>query len=765
MSLTRLAAAEGLEPIYMRSMRWSDAVGALRAQLQVVNEGKPYKQLLRRLAEVQEAQLEDLEGALGTYAELFAEDPQDRANHDALLRLTRVLDRWGILGDAYDAALQKVEIDDATSVGLVKKAATLYEEKLDDNKKAIAYYQRAVRYDASDEALCDKLSAALERAGKWQALVDFTRDREGFAQSEEEQVLLLHRVAAIEIEKLDHPADAVEIYRRILELSPDDTTATTALTEALSRQSRWNELADHLFWQADRCQDSAQRLSLTTRIGEVFDKRLGERDKAIDLYEEVLNVDSENDEARQALEAIVIDEQYTYRVCKILETTYERLGEWRKRVVALEAMAKSTNDENEKAAILGQAGILHEEFGDDAHSAFNAWGRALVADPHDAEAKSNVDRLAKQTGLWADYVNTMQTTLGGAADLELRLSLLNDVAVAYDRQLGDPRAAITAYQTMVELDPTADETLDELEGLQTMVGDWPGLIDVLEKKADRAQEMGSRTALLSRVGHAWDEQLGDSDRAIAVFDRITEEDGANLEAWESLDRLYAQQSNFPKLGEVLERRLELEPEDEDRVELGLRLATLYEHQLNNSDRATDLLRRVVEIAPLHLSALERFASILRQRGDFAELANVLGMQFEATEADDERIAILHRMGLVYEQNLDDEHRAVETFGQSVEFGFRPRAVVGSAEADYQAGGISRCSGGGTRATFAVPSALERFGRFDPSAGRCSDRPQGAESTLCGPRQRARGGATRSQRSICRACLGVAGRSSGDRVGR
>ena len=661
----RLIVAEVLEPVLLRSMRWSDVVWVLKVQLEEAPEGGR-KELLRRLAEVQESHLEDLEGAMQTYADLFAEDPLDAGNHDVLLRLARVLERWEALGTAYEVALDRIEIDDTRSVELVLKAASLFEEKLDEPKKSIAYYRRAVRFDSTDAESCDKLSGALEHSGKWQALLDFIRDREGFLEDVTEQVTLLHRAATLERDKLDRPADAIETYRRIIELSPEDVSATASIGEALTEQSRWNELADHLFWQADRAPDSESRLSLTTKLGDVFDKRLGERDRAIDLYEEVMTADPQHVEALAALEAIVVDQEHTYRVAQTLDRVYMRLDEWKKRIAVLEAMAKSSGDASERAAILGQIGILHEENGADPMRAFDAWGRAFVSDPHDEDARANIDRLAEETSQWREYVEVLQSSLVTAGDLELRLSILNDVATTQDRHLGDPRAAIKAYQQMVDLDPTTDETLNELEGLQTMVGDWPGLIDVLQKKADRAQDLPARTQLLSQVGHAWDEQIGEVDKAISIFEQITTEDAAHLGAWEALDRLHDREGNPTELARVLESRFDLESEYDDRISIGLRLSALYETQLDDSEKAIDLMRRVVEMEPTHVGALDRFALLLQQRGDFIELVEVQRMKLQASDLESEQVAILHKMGSVYEQQLDDEGVAIEMFAKALE---------------------------------------------------------------------------------------------------
>ena len=661
----RLAAVQTLEPAYLRSMRWSDVVTALRVQLDEAQDIETKKELLGRLAEVQEAHLEDLDGALGTYVSLFSLDPHARASADPLIRLSRVLGRYDELGRAYELALSHVEFDNADTAKLALSAGQLFEEKLGDQTKAIAFYTRAHRFDPSDEELADRLSNALEKAGDYKALHTFVTEREGFSTDPIQQVALLRRAAELEAAHLGDREAAVETYRRILELTPDDADAVATVGTLLSEQERYGELSDHLFWQIDRAQQVSQKHDLMVRLAHVFDVHLGERNRAIDLYDEVLRADPRDEKALAALEAVVADEDNTVRVATILDPVYAQLGQWPKRVAVLEALASHAHDSAEKTELLGTVAGLHEHNGQDQGRALNAWGRALAADPGEPRTKSELDRLAQSTGQWAQYVAALNTAASATDDIDLKIGLIQDVARTHDQHLGDPRAAIASYQQIVAIDPTADEVLDQLEWLQTMVGDWPGLIDVLEKKAERAPDSATRVGLLSQIGAAWDEQLGDVDRAIDVFQQVVDDDPNHLPGWQALDRLLESSGDPAGLAVVLEQRFEREPEPDTKIETALRLSTLQEQQLQDPDSAIALLRQVVELAPDHQEGLGRLSSLLTKQGYFSELVDVIRLQLSAAPDDEARVALLYQLGLVYERELDDEPRAIESFGQAL----------------------------------------------------------------------------------------------------
>ncbi|MEM6954549.1 MAG: tetratricopeptide repeat protein, partial [Myxococcota bacterium] len=72
----RGAAAELLEPVFLARMEWPRVVAALEARLTVTDDPDDRKDIHRRLGQIHEDYLEDLEGALERYAVLFKEDPR-----------------------------------------------------------------------------------------------------------------------------------------------------------------------------------------------------------------------------------------------------------------------------------------------------------------------------------------------------------------------------------------------------------------------------------------------------------------------------------------------------------------------------------------------------------------------------------------------------------------------------------------------------------------------------------------------------------------
>jgi len=659
----RSTAAELLEPLYLRRMDWGKVTRILEARLD--GEGDPTERMaiLRHLGDVQESHLEDLDGALETYGRLFAEDPHDQQSQEKLTRLARSLGRWDRLAAIFDKTLRSVEVDDADTAALALTAAKLYDERLNELDRAGYFYQRALTFDPSNKQAGAALASVYARSARWEALLELDRERESFANADAERIAILHEIGRVEVDELRVSDDAVNTYRRIIELDPTDVEAVTRLDALFMDAERWDELAAHIELQIDHAPDTRASIELRQRLGLLSDEELGNRARALDIFEDLLADQPSYAPALQAVSGVIEDEEHGPRAVQILEPIHRESGDWQALIGVLDAKARQTTDTFDRAEIWREVARLHETRGGNRDRAFDAWSQALVAEPADAATRAEVDRVAAQLGVWARYLETCEQAAAATDEPTLRGSFLRNVAETQDRELGDPRSAIVTFRRVLEADPEAIEALDDLEGLQVMVGDWEGLAWVYEQKLDRTHDAGERAGLLGRLGGLFEEQLNNPERAVSYYQRAAGENPDDGVAYEALDRLFAAVNDSERLADVLERRMEIESEPAVRVEVGMRLAELYEAQLQRPDAACDALRRVVDTDSEHRAALEGLSRLYERQGQWPELVEVLQRRAECAAHEAERVGLTHQIGNVMERELDDELSAIAVYGQ------------------------------------------------------------------------------------------------------
>ena len=659
----RRGAAELLEPLYLRRMEWEKVTRILEARLDGEENPAQRLELLRHLGDVQESHLEDLDGALETYGRLFAEDPHDQHSKETLTRLARALGRWDRLAAIFDKTLRAVEVDDGDTAALALHTAKLYDERLEELDRAGYFYQRALTYDPSNKEAGRALASAYARSDRWDALLELDRERESFAEADEERIAILHEIARIEVDELGMPEDGIVTFRRILEVDPTDGGAVTRLDQLLEAAERWEDLAAHIELQVDHASDSKVRLALRQRLGELTESKLEQRAQALDVFEDILAECSDYEPALQAVTRLIDDTDHGARAVEILEPIRRQSDDWQGLVPVLRAKASQVGNALEQAEIWREIGNLYETRGRDLDKAFDAWGKAWVAEPADEVARAEADRLAAALRCWRAFIETSERAVQAADEPALRGSILRRVAGVRDRELGDPRGAIETHRRAFEADPDAEGILDELEGLQVMVGDWQGLAWVYERKLERLHDPETRAELLNRLGGLFEEQLSDLERAVGYYEQAAGESPDDPAAYAALDRLFASVNDSERLADVLERRMQIETETELVVELGLRLAELYEAQLGRPDAACDALRAVIEADPGHRGALEGLSRLYERQGRWQELVEVLQRRADEAVHESERVLITHQLGNIMERELDDELSAIVVYGQ------------------------------------------------------------------------------------------------------
>jgi tetratricopeptide (TPR) repeat protein len=659
----RAAAAELLEPLFLRRMEWPKVTQILEARLDGEDDPSQRLELLRHLGDIQESHLEDLDGALETYGRLFAEDPHEPHSQETLTRLARALGRWDRLAAIFDKTLRAVDVDDAETAALALTTAKLYDERLSDLDRAGYFYQRALTFDPSDKAAGKALASVYARAGKWRPLLELDRERESFAQADVERVAILHEIARIECDELEKAGDAITTFRRILEIDPINPEAIARLDELLEGDERWDELGAHIELQIDNASDPRRGLELRQRLALLTETKLGNVSSALDIYQDLLADSPGYAAALLAVSELVGDPDHGPRAVEILEPLYRESGDWEALLSVLDAKARQALEPFDEAKTWREVGRLQELKAGDGAKAFDAWGRALVAEPADVPTRAEVDRLAGALGAWESYIEMCERAAASAQEPALQGSFLRSIAEAQDGRLGDPRASIKTYSRILEVDPDSPGTLDDLEGLQAMVGDWEGLAKVYERKLDAAQEPELRAQLLERLGALFEEQLSNPERAVSYYQQAADEMPDQASAYVALDRLFASVNDSGRLADVLERRMVLEPEVELRVELGMRLAELYEAQLGRPDAASDALRAVTEADPEHRGALAGLSRLYERQGQWQELVDVLRRRSDAAPHESERVELTHQLGNIMERELDDELSAIAVYGQ------------------------------------------------------------------------------------------------------
>jgi tetratricopeptide (TPR) repeat protein len=662
----RSEAARLLEPAYLAAMDWGKLLDALSARFEATEDVDERKRILIRMGELQEDQLEDLDGAMETYARLFREDIYDEKVWETLGRLARVLEKWARLDEVYTAALDESGVVDAATARLAFTLGRVLEQRLQSPQRAITWFERAYQFDPTEHEYAGALEAAYVRAERWTELVQLYRSLAEVAASDSSRVDFLFRAARVLQDKLLAVHDSVEVYRQILDHDPTSVRALEQLDALLTTEERWDELKEVLYRELELAEGSLRVSDLKYRCAELLAFKLGDVDQALDILEEILSTQPNHQGALRALETLVQNDAVQLRVIEILEPVYRNSDQWKKRIAVYEAKCALVQDPSEKIQLLAEIANLHEHRGRDESLALDAWGRALLLDPSNQPIQEEVERLGRRLGNWDEQIATYEGAVQAADDVDAKMVLLGRIAAIHEQQRDDAKAAIDTYERMLKLDESDARALGAVEALATSTKDWAKLADVLQRRVATTYEGQARKALLSRLGKVYDELLRDPASAIDAYRQVLDEDPLDEVALNELDVLYTATRDAAALWEILQKKTESQVTVMQRVNTLLRMGELAEAQLDRSEDAMDVYERVLLEQRHHPTALSALERLYRKHERWTDLLGTLKIQGELVESPDAKAGYLFQQAEILADRLDDVPEAVRMLNDCVQ---------------------------------------------------------------------------------------------------
>ena len=297
-----MTASIELEQLYRQRKSWEKLVELLLARTEFTPDAATRIQLLMQVAEIYEQQLGDHESAFVTLQAAFREDYSNDHVAKELERLATATDKWNELIGEYTQVVQGIA-DPKQAADLWVKIGRWYDSALRHVDYAIASAQQALQLDNAHIGALQALEDFYRKqkqldaswSARWPATPSASRRRRRASRS-------CWPLADTYETQLGDATQAMAAYQRALDADEHCIDAINALERLYRRTQAWDRLVDVLAKKAQVVDDTEQAIRLKLQVGELWEDRLGDNDRAVDAYKEVLSVDPQNLPALKALD-------------------------------------------------------------------------------------------------------------------------------------------------------------------------------------------------------------------------------------------------------------------------------------------------------------------------------------------------------------------------------------------------------------------------------------------------------------------------------
>ena len=683
-------ALRSLDRIYLRNAMWKELADVLGRQITIVgpDEDKAgHAELKYRLGQLKEQHLNDAVGAIDAYRDILDIDvghPKAREALEIHLRgddkqqlvvagilepVYEQLQEWAPLVGIHEIQLA-AEQDSLRRTSLLLRIGELQRAKLVDAEKAFDAYARAFKQDPSTEAAKEQLEALAPLIGLtgetsqsgWERLVKLFE--EALEKPDLDPKLaheLATKVARNYEDRLNNSAKAVEFFKKALAIESDDLNALAALESIFTRDEKYNELLEIYRRRIDIANEPDERLDFLNRTASIHEEMLNAPDEAIAIYNEILGQAPDDLKALRALDRLYVQRQAwrdlgdnISRQLTLVEQPYEQVA-----LLVRLAQLRETHLNETAAAVETYRQVLDHE--DQNRDAVAALERLITNPEHELTIANILEPIYKAKGEWTKQIGVYEIMAKHAFDPARKIELLHQISELHEVGGDNADAAFGTFSRALREDPRNETTHAQIDRLARGLEKWPEVAALYDEVASGSQEDDLKVALLFRRAQIQETELRDDKGAVETYERVLKTSPTTVEAATAIQTIHERTGDWPKLVDILKRKSELLPNLDERKQLLYRTAQIEEEVLGNADAAIATFQQVLSIDDVDLTAMDALERMYVRLARWEPLKDVYAKKADLAEQPDDKKRMLYVLAQVYDRELGDIAKAIETY--------------------------------------------------------------------------------------------------------
>ena len=577
--------------------------------------------------------------------------------------------RWGPLVQLVNGWLEQSD-DPRVQVTLCLRLAKWYGEDLDRQDYAQPYYAKVAELDPNNVQARRQMAAFYRKQGDWRQAGMLLEQAQRSATRESDRAAILTDLGDL-LESLEDQQDKrMSYYTRALDADSLYVPALEALEKIYEDKNMTPELVDVLERKAKGLKDPEASADVKLRVGGLLESVLGEPERAIDVYREVLEVDAGNLLSMRGLERV-----------------YTATQKWPELLEVLEMHLDVCQTERERAGVLMQIATMQEEQFLKPDLAATRLEQVVEIDPSNLTAFEALARCYHKQRQWYELISCLERFINAADDKAKKIELFTQIAEVYGQQVQDQEKALDAYLNIIDLDPQQVPALEALARLYEDMDDPANAIDYMSRVADLTVDGEQRVEAFYRIGRQLEEKLGDRGQARERFEQALDLNPAHLPTLAALRAISIDEADWDLATRYLDTEQQYTETPRTRAKLLVELGRLRMDMLDERELAIEAYQLAYQADPDNEEAALPLAREYVNEGhwEHAEpLTDMLTRKAPTKERDEQHeLYMLHGQVGMALKKYDEALKAYQA-AHKVDLTNQP-AIRGLADANFQLG--------------------------------------------------------------------------------
>lgn len=464
------------------------------------------------------------------------------------------------------------------------------------------------------------------------------------------------------------------MYLWALNTDPTDSVALRSLERVRRGLGKFEEIIETLLGRTEQAETASERGKTFYDIGKIYLTEMGDMEQALVAFTQALCEEPDKD-------------VYAEEIEKIAGTREESWGE------VLDSCNASIQDTSlapeAKKRLMVRVGRWYQDKLQRPDLALPCFQTVVGFDATNEPALEAMAQLYRKSQQWQELGMVLSRWADAVKAPARARDLRTEAAEIAERQLNDLPGARALYEAVLAEDPSHERASDGLCRVNERGGDFTGLVKILQHRADSLRGE-DRVGALVKVAEVYETRLSNDHEALKILEHLLNEAPDSLEVMRGLERLYAKVGRYSDLIANLERQVQISTTPRQKTQLYERIASVYEEEFLDNERAMSALRAVLVLDPNHEGALSSLTRICRTMSRWHEVVELLERHLAVVSEPNRKVTLALQLGRVLAEQLQAADRAMEAFekvlsfepqhAEALEMVARLRASLGDADA-------------------------------------------------------------------------------------
>ncbi len=641
-------AIAGLLRVRSRLGQWEGTLALFDQQIEITAAPEDKAALLYAKAVVLEERLGRPQDARGDYEKALSLVPGQVALLMAVARCARRDQDYKALDQLLGGLSQQRGEDVALAAAHTAERGRVAEHHRKQAGEAAQYYQKALVADPMATAAIYALERLLAIHKRSRDQVDLLNRRAGLVEEPVSRAASLASAGAILAETLGEPAEAAQYFELAWSADRKNVGFLRTLEELYRRAGDFEGVVRVLERLVERSASSDETVDLCIRLADVLHRRLARQGDAIEVLERARELAPSRPDC----------------VTPLVEH-YEQTSAWGALVQVLSEEEASSDDAERRADIHIKVAWICETHLNSPSDAVHHLKAALGLRPDDQNAFRELSRLLEEAKRYEELVELHLRAVESESETQVVLLHLFKVGQLLEDLLSRPARAIPVYRKILDKVPGHLGALSALQRAAHRASDHAVLVDALIEEAEVHTAAPKKVPLLHRAATVCADDLGQSQRALALYQQVLSLDAKYSPTLDSLASMYEADGRHTELLKVLILKLNQLKKPEAKADHLLRMGRLCEEHLREDDKALGYYKKSLEMNPGSSLAARAIDRCLERLERFDELAASLNERIKSIDEPSLRAETHIKLGQVYELRLGKLQNAIAAYEAAV----------------------------------------------------------------------------------------------------